>query len=259
MTDEEYLKKAEKDLELLQQEYANYGKEIEKLMQLNRDTAKINDLIKRKDEVDQRISLVNRKIKVMKEKLIADEHKEHQKIIYQIEELLKIKITPIKGFEVTSDKKIAKEVFKDYKTLVNEYKTILEQLASEQDKGLIDYATYRKMHKELQKEYEKMYQRAPKIADKEKVDNLFNSEPSQFSENEFEKSFREKFDLPENQKDVKEELEISKRELRREKFYKKIKDLGLNISDMDLEKLFMEQEIINQNTEQVEQTHRNLM
>ncbi len=256
ISDKEYLNNANKELELLQQEYGVYAKQIEDLMQTNYNQSDLNELLKRRDEIEARITFVNRKINVTKDRIEEKEKKEHQGIIYQIEKLLEVEITPIKSFEVTNESNIPKQVYKDYDTLANEYKIFLEKLQNERDKGSIDFNTYHIMHNELQKKYEKMYQNAPRTKKEEQNDNVMKNKPK---ENEFEKQFDKKYDIPTTQKDSKKELEEEKRELRRKKFYEKVNNLGLNDNDMDLEKLFMEQEIIRQHIEQSEQFSRNLM
>ncbi len=252
MSEEQYLSNAYKELEMLQQEYGLYAKQIEDLMKINDKDERLKELLKRKDEVEKRITFANKKIQVTLDKIKEKDKRKHQGFIYQIEQLLGEEITPLKGFEVNNNG-IPKQVFKDYDTLVNEYKTYLERLKNERDKGSIDFNTYRIMHNELQKEYESMYKNAPRI----KKDD--NNVKNKSTENEFEEQFRKKFDLPNDQKDSKKELEEQKRELRRKKFYEKVRELGLDNDNMDLEKLFMEQETIRQHIEQAEQSHQNLL
>lgn len=74
---------------------------------------------------------------------------------------------------------------------------------------------------------------------------------------DLEKQFNRKYGLPDEPYNPKKELEEEKRELRRKKFYEKVKSLGLNNNDMDLENLFKEQEMLRGHIEQVEQFHQN--
>lgn len=165
---QEKLVDVNKELIGLRQQYSVIAEQIEELMKRNQQSPvpnfqeQLNGLISKRDKIseDMRNPIWRQQTY---EKIIRDqEETRHKAILFQVERLLSMHITPIAGFDYDNELKVPRALAKDTSQLSIEQGQVIQRLNELYFDGELDLKAKQDMVLEVIKEYEKMKKTAPK-------------------------------------------------------------------------------------------------
>ena len=238
-----------KQVEELKIQYGRVATQIENLMIENSKTPipnyqeQLNKLMAQRDSISKQMRIP---MTLQREyQNIIDEEKriKHKNVIFQVERLLGIHITPIAGCVYDNNLKMLRQILKDTNTLRQEHGTINKQLNQLFDDGKLDLKTYNEMKIEIIKEFNEMISKVPKQS------TGYNSK--------FEQEYEQQSQTQQQPVQYKvEEVDNFVSELRKKYFYDTMTDEEKKEFDEKVERI-MEEDL--EKVEEVKYHHRRFM
>lgn len=172
----------------------------------------LNALIQQRDTLSSKISEQMSTQKTYQTIVDYEKEEAHKATIWQVEQLLGIRITNTAGMEVDPNRfgGVPQAIAKDTNVLSQELGNINQQLETLYYDGQLDLKTYQTMKKAVRDEYNKFSKEAPKPVKKEETPQHQQTQSSQTTttsstttQQDKEDSFREKYgysDMTEQEK-----------------------------------------------------------
>lgn len=294
------LSEANAELAQTREQYGQIATQIENLMKQNATTPianyqqQLNALIQQRDTLSSKISEQMSTQKTYQTIVDYEKEEAHKAAIWQVEQLLGIRITNTAGMEVDPNRfgGVPQAIAKDTNVLSQELGNINQQLETLYYDGQLDLKTYQTMKKAVRDEYNKFSKEAPKPVKKEETPQHQQTQSSQTTttsstttQQDKEDSFREKYgysDMTEQEKmefdeklerqrqsqtrqpeKTKDDLVREKQEILRAGWKQKLDEMkkqGFEVPNLD--DILRQQEIIEQqrmDTERLENTGRRMM
>lgn len=284
----------------LTQSRAQYGQiaiQIENLMKQNATTPianyqqQLNALIQQRDALSSKISEQMSTQKTYQTIVDYEKEEAHKATLWQVEQLLGIRITDVAGMEVDPNRfgGVPQALAKDTNVLRQELGNINQQLETLFYDGQLDLKTYQAMKKAVRDEYSKFSKDAPKPIKKEETQQQQQNQSQQTTttstttQQDKDELKREKYgysDMTEQERiafderlerqshtrqteKTKDDLISEKQEILRAAWKQKLEEMkkqGFEVPNLD--DILRQQEIIEQqrmDTEKLENTGRRMM